>query len=65
MAFTSMIKSYPKDENIKDALYYIGVVNKLQGDKEKAVSFFTKVINMPPESQVDKKAKKELSELKG
>ncbi|HEB30816.1 MAG TPA: cyclic nucleotide-binding domain-containing protein [Spirochaetes bacterium] len=65
MAFTSMIKNYPKDENVKDALYYIGIVHKLQGDKEKAVSFFTKVINMPPESQVDRKARKELSELNG
>jgi TolA-binding protein len=65
VAFTGMIKSYPKDENVKDALYYIGVVHKLQGDKEKAISFFTKVINMPPASQVDRKAKKELAELKG
>ena len=64
-AFTGMIKNYPKDENIKDALYYIGLVHKLQGDREKAVSFFTKVINMPPESQVDRKAKKELAELRG
>ena len=65
MAFTGMIKTYPKDENVKDALYYIGVVHKLKGDKEKAVSFFTKVINMQPEGQVDRKARKELSELKG
>ncbi len=65
MAFTGMIKNHPKDENIKDALYYIGVVHKLQGDKEKAVSFFTKVITMTPESQVDRKARKELSELNG
>jgi TolA-binding protein len=65
MAFTGMIKSYPKDENVKDALYYIGIVHKLQGDKEKAGSFFKKVINMPPEGQVDRKARKELSELNG
>jgi TolA-binding protein len=65
VAFTGMIKNYPKDENIKDALYYIGVVHKMKGDREKAASFFTKVINMPPESQIDRKAKKALAELRG
>ena len=63
IVFTNMIKKYPKDENIKDALFNIGVVYKEQGNKEKAVSFFNKVLKMLPESPIDKKAKKELASL--
>lgn len=63
LTFTNMIKKYPKDENVKDALFNIGVVYKQQGNKEKAASFFNKVLRMPPESPIDKKAKKELAGL--
>lgn len=63
IVFTNMIKKYPKDENIKDALYNIGIVYKEQGNKEKAVSFFNKVLKMLPESPIDKRAKKELANL--
>jgi CRP-like cAMP-binding protein len=61
--FTSMIKKYPKDENLKDALFNIGIAYKHQGDKGKAASFFQKVLKMLPESPIDKKAKRELSSL--
>lgn len=61
--FTGMIKKYPKDENLKDALYNIGIAYKHQGDKAKAASFFQKVLKMLPESPTDRKAKKELVAL--
>jgi TolA-binding protein len=61
--FTNMIKKYPKDENLKDALYNIGIAYKHQGDKAKAASFFQKVLKMLPETPTDRKAKKELAAL--
>ena len=61
--FTGMIKKYPKNENLKDALYNIGIAYKHQGDKAKAASFFQKVLKMLPESPTDRKAKKELVAL--
>jgi tetratricopeptide (TPR) repeat protein len=61
--FTGMIKNYPKDENLKDALYNIGIAYKQQGDKARAASFFQKVLKMLPESPTDRKAKKELAAL--
>jgi len=64
LTFTNMIKNFPKDENIKDALFNIGLVYKMQGNKEKAASFFQKVLKMLPESPIDRKAKKELATLK-
>ncbi|MGQ9615815.1 MAG: cyclic nucleotide-binding domain-containing protein [Spirochaetota bacterium] len=62
--FTNMIKQYPKDENLKDALFNIGIAYKQQGDNARAASFFEKVLKMLPESPVDRKAKKELASLK-
>jgi len=61
---TNLIKRFPKDENLKDALFNIGIAYKQQGDKAKAVSFFQKVLKMLPEGPVDKRAKRELAGLK-
>ena len=63
VAFTNMIKRFPKDENVKDALFNIGIIYKNQGDKGKAASFFHKVLSMLPEGPTDRKAKKELAAL--
>ena len=65
MAFGLKLKKYPKDENLKEALFNIGVAYKLQGNKEKATLFFNKVLKMLPEGPVDRKAKKELQGMKG
>jgi len=62
--FTNMIKKYPKDENLKEALFNIGIAYKQQGNKEKAVLFFNKVLKMLPEGPVDRKAKKEIASIK-
>ncbi len=62
--FTNLIKNYPKDENLKESLFNIGVAYKQQGNKEKAVLFFNKVLKMLPEGPVDRKAKKEIASIK-
>ena len=64
VVFTNLIKNYPKDENLKESLFNIGMAYKLQGNKDKAVLFFNKVLKMLPEGPVDRKAKKELSSIK-
>ena len=64
VVFTNLIKNYSKDENLKESLFNIGLAYKLQGNKDKAVLFFNKVLKMLPEGPVDRKAKKELSSLK-
>jgi len=63
LVFTDMIRKYPKDENLKDALFNIGISYKYQGNIEKASSFFNKVLKMLPEGPVDKRAKRELAKL--
>jgi CRP-like cAMP-binding protein len=60
---TNMIKKYPRDDNLKDALFNIGISYKQQGDKVRAASFFQKVLKMLPESPIDRRAKRELAGL--
>jgi len=60
---TNMIKKYPGDDNLKDALFNIGISYKQKGDKVRAASFFQKVLKMLPESPVDRRAKRELANL--
>ncbi len=60
---TNMIKKYPRDDNLKDALFNIGISYKQQGDKVRAASFFQKVLKMLPESPIDRRAKRELASL--
>lgn len=60
---TNLIKKYPRDENLKDALFNIGMSYKFQGDKAKATSFFQKVLTMSPQGPVDRRAKRELTGL--
>jgi len=62
--FTNMIKRFPKDENLKDAIFNIGIAYKEQGEKARAASFFNKVLKMSPEGPIDRKAKRELANLK-
>jgi len=62
--FTNMIKRFPKDDNVKDALFNIGLAYKQLGEKMRAVSFFEKVLKMSPQSPIDRKARKELAQLK-
>jgi len=61
---TNMIKRFPKDENLKGAIFNIGIIYKEQGDKVRAASFFQKVLKMAPEGPIDRKAKRELANLK-
>ena len=64
IVFTNLIKRFPKDENLKDALFNIGIGYKRLGDTDRAASFFNKVLKMLPESPIDRRAKKELANLK-
>jgi TolA-binding protein len=44
--FTNMIQRYPKIPELKDALYYIGLCYQQKGEKERAESFYKKILSM-------------------
>ena len=62
--FTTFIKSFPKSDKLKSALYYIGMSYKHSDENDKAKGFLKKVINMEPkEDELYFSAKKELENL--
>lgn len=62
-SLTNLIKNFPRTENMKEALFLIGKCYFLVGDLEKARSFYTKVVGMPPNETINKKAQNELAKL--
>ena len=54
--FTELIKNFPNSANMKETLFLIGKSNIELGDVEKGKSFLQKVIGMPPNESINKKA---------
>jgi TolA-binding protein len=64
--FTSMIKQYPKHPELLDALLYVGNCYERKKNKDRAVSFYKKILSMASgETTVHNKAKKALRILEG
>ncbi len=64
-AFTSFVKEHPGTELLKSAIFYIGKSYHSQGDDDKAVGFYTKVLNMPSEDDsLSDEAKELIEEIK-
>jgi len=64
--YTSLIQKYPKHPDLMDALYYVGNSYDKKGEKERAGSFYKKILAMAPaDSAAGRKAKKALKELEG
>jgi CRP-like cAMP-binding protein len=49
--FKSLIQRYPKLPELADALYHVGQSYNEKGDREKAESFFQKIMSMPGTSE--------------
>jgi len=54
--FTELIKNFQNSANMKEALFLIGKCNIKLGEVEKGKSFLQKVIGMPPNESINKKA---------
>ncbi len=44
--FTTMITSYPKHPNLNDAIFYMGQSHEKRGDKDRASTFYKKILAM-------------------
>lgn len=62
--YTGMIQKYPKHPDLLEALYYVGASYEKKGEKDKAKSFFSKILTMAEEgSPVQRKARRALKGL--
>ena len=59
----SAIKKYPKSQNVKEAILFLGKACEKTGDKEKAKAYYQKAASMPPNDNISKEAEENISKL--
>ncbi len=62
-SLSEMIKKFPQSENVKNALFHIGVVYESVKKMDKAMTYYTKVASMEPKDPINKMAAKRLNQL--
>jgi CRP-like cAMP-binding protein/TolA-binding protein len=62
-AFSLLLKTFPKSENVKNALLHIGMIFYESGKYDKASTYFQKVASMEPNDEVSRNAMKYLKAL--
>jgi tetratricopeptide (TPR) repeat protein len=60
-ALSTMIKTFPKSDHVKIALFHIGMAYEMMKNFDKAVTYYTKVSSIEPKDQINKQALKRLS----
>ena len=64
--YTALIQKFPKHPDLLDSLFYVGSSYEKKGERERAISFYKKILAMAPaDSTVNRKAKKALRNLEG
>jgi TolA-binding protein len=63
-AFTVMIKTFPKSDQIKSALYHMGIAYEMAKNIDKACAYYKKVSTMEPKDEIGRLALKKLNSLK-
>lgn len=62
-ALSFLIKKFPKSDNIKSALFYIGIIFEMSNKVDNAVSYYKKVISMDPKDSISQQAMKRLKSV--
>ncbi|MBN2401131.1 MAG: tetratricopeptide repeat protein [Spirochaetes bacterium] len=60
---STMIKKFPKSDNVKNAFLHIGMAFEMAGRKDKATAYYDKVVSMEPNDSVTKQAQKRLKSI--
>lgn len=64
-SFSTVIKNYPRSENMKGAIFYVGQIFELAKQKDKAITYYSKAAAMPPSDAISKQAAARLKQLQG
>ncbi|HSV96791.1 MAG TPA: cyclic nucleotide-binding domain-containing protein [Spirochaetota bacterium] len=62
-SFSNMIKKFPGSENVKNALFHMGVVYESVKKADKAAAYYNRVIPMEPRDSINKLAAKRLKAI--
>jgi tetratricopeptide (TPR) repeat protein len=61
--FSNLIKNYPDSETIKSAYYHIGMIYEKANQKDKALGFYSKALNMSPKDKINENAMNKIKQL--
>lgn len=60
-----LLKEFPASESIKEAVYHIGLIFESAGQRDKAVVYYNKALNMQPKDQISINALNKIKQLQG
>jgi outer membrane protein assembly factor BamD (BamD/ComL family) len=61
--FSDFVKKYPRSQNIKKAMIFVAEGFSKKGDKQRALSLFNKVTQMPPQDKDSSYARQQMERL--
>ena len=63
--FGTLVKESPNSEFAKNAFYHIGLIFESANQKDKAINYFNKVLNMSPKDDINAQAMNKIQSLQG
>ena len=60
---STMIKRFPKADNVKNAYLHIGIAFEMANVPDKAISYYNKVVSMEPKDSITKIALKNIKAI--
>jgi len=63
--FSNILRAMPGSSYVKDAIFQIGAIFESAGQRDKAITYYTKVLNMPPKDKLSGEALNRIKKLQG
>ncbi len=63
--FSQVLKNMPESPYVKNSIYHIGMIFESVNQKEKAITYYNKVLNMTPKDRLNSDALNKIKQLQG
>jgi tetratricopeptide (TPR) repeat protein len=63
--FSKILRNFPGSPYLKNAIFNIGIIFESANQKEKAITYYNKVLNMPPKDKLNSDALTKIKNLQG
>jgi CRP-like cAMP-binding protein len=63
--FSKILRNFPSSPYLKNAIFNIGIIFESANQKEKAITYYNKVLNMPPKDKLNSDALTKIKNLQG
>ena len=63
--FSNILRAMPGSPYVKEAIFQIGAIFESAGQRDRAITYYTKVLNMPPKDKLSGEALNRIKKLQG